>query len=158
MWKRTISTSLTTELPLFQTGRCLSCQFRTTAALSHLRAKPALTRQYATENNAKTKSNSKTDGAPITITRPPKKNGTPLRRPVQFEQNPGAKQTAQPGDSDFKPPQLDRPIGCAAPPMEGENTGVDERSLRQRRDDFVDYDKHLARRKELYALPHTAET
>lgn len=153
MWKQPVSIPLLTRLSLFQTGRCLSC----TAALSH-RVKPSSIRQYATENAAKTAGNSKTDGAPITITRPPRRDGPPLRRSVQFQQNPGTKQTAQPGDADFKPPQLDRPIGCAAPPEEGENTGVDSRSLRQRRDDFVDYDKHIARRKELYVGTHTAGT
>lgn len=148
MWKQPVSTPLLNGISLFQTGRCLSC----TAALAY-RAKPSSIRQYATGKPVETASNSKTDGAPITITRPPKRDGPPLRRSVQFQQNPGAKQTAQPGDADFKPPQLDRPIGCAAPPEEGENTGVDSRSLRQRRDDFVDYDRHLARRKELYVLP-----
>ncbi|OQE17305.1 hypothetical protein PENSTE_c021G09671 [Penicillium steckii] len=135
MWKRSISSSLTPEIHLLQTSRCLSCQFRTTTTLSHLRAFPSL-RTYATKNTPKPK-----DAAPIP--------GAPVRRPVQFESNPTLKRTVQPGDEEFIPPTLDRPIGTAAPPEAGENTGVDHRSIRQRRDEFVDYDRHIKRRKEL---------
>lgn len=98
-------------------------------------------RAYASLPDNK-KSNSPSPPPPVTNTAPPPVANTkpPLNQP-------GYKLRGKSDDSEeFHPTPLTRPIGMPNPPQPGENMGIDARSLRQRRDDFVDYDKHLAKR------------
>ncbi|KAL8770050.1 MAG: hypothetical protein Q9209_004088 [Squamulea sp. 1 TL-2023] len=55
----------------------------------------------------------------------------------------------EPKPQNFTPKPLSRPIGVLYPPQPGENSGIDPRSWREKRDDLFDYNKHLVRRKEL---------
>lgn len=48
-------------------------------------------------------------------------------------------------------PILNRPIGQPNPPSVTDNTGIDTRTREEKKADFVNYDRHLARRKELTA-------
>ena len=52
-------------------------------------------------------------------------------------------------DRDHTPRLLSAALGLPNPPLPGQNTGIDTRPWRQRRDDFLNYDKHLERRASL---------
>ncbi|KAF2154600.1 hypothetical protein K461DRAFT_284955 [Myriangium duriaei CBS 260.36] len=69
---------------------------------------------------------------------------TPTKPPPQDEFLDPSKETRAEG-----PRFLNRPLGVPTPPHAGQNLGKDTRTLRQRRDDFVNHDKHLQRRQKL---------
>ncbi|KAL2832146.1 ATP10 protein-domain-containing protein [Aspergillus cavernicola] len=135
MWKPSALFSTLLEPSLLQGSRCLSCQLRS-ATTTTLRSRPML-RSYATNNSNAEK---------------PVPAKPPTKRKHQIQQNASPSSSISPdnesGDQETIP-TLDRPMGSAIPPLEGQNTGVDSRSLQERRDDFVNYDRHIERRKEL---------
>ncbi|KAL4782992.1 ATP10 protein-domain-containing protein [Aspergillus varians] len=134
MWKPSVLVSSFLEPSLLQSSRCLSCQLRSATTV---RSRPSL-RPYATKNSNGEK--------------PPASTNTPTNRKLQFQQNAAPESSPpkqkDPSDEDFIP-TLDRPIGSGIPPQEGQNTGIDKRTLAQRRDDFVNYNRHIERRQEL---------
>lgn len=146
MWKSALPVAFTADLPLLQTSRCLSCQFRNPTILTRFRTKQYPVRHYASKTE---KPISPKDPAPVPRNRKNEAQNR-LSSAIEFKQNLTNHNGPQPGDEDFTPPHLDRPIGSPQPPVEGQNTGIDPRSMRQRRDDFTNYERHIERRKELY--------
>ena len=53
-------------------------------------------------------------------------------------------------DGELVPAPLNRPLGLPHPPQPGQNSGIDTRSWKQKREDFASYDKHIERRQDLY--------
>lgn len=68
------------------------------------------------------------------------------------EKPPGVPEDADAREKDFTPKRLLWPLGMDNPPRKGENSGLDTRTLQQKRDDFVNWEKHLEKRKRLYVL------
>lgn len=135
MLKSTSFSFLLDSSSFLQSGRCLGCQFRNAPLNSR-----SVRRHYASKNSP---GNEEKQAPPVAAeekTQPAE--ATPSADPIEGE-NPNA---------EFIPKPLDRPLGLVYPPQEWQNTGIDTRTLRQRRDDFVDYEKHIQRRKELYDI------
>ncbi|KIH86626.1 F1F0 ATP synthase assembly protein Atp10 [Sporothrix brasiliensis 5110] len=124
------------------TASCVLCQWRTFSTTGRTRrdTKPTIaskakagTSTPSAQPEALAEAGGEAKDAP-----PPKVNALP-NAPRSY-----GKRT-----DEFTPTPLPRPIGMPAPPMAGENSGIDARTLQQKRDDFVNYEKHLERRKEL---------
>ena len=63
-----------------------------------------------------------------------------------------APKSSETKEEEHVPKPLTRPLGLPNPPRPGQNNGRDIRTWRERRDDFLNYDKHLERRKQLFAI------
>lgn len=118
--------------------RCLTTTQRHYAALPSRPQPPAAAVPTSPKPNT-SRASANLPPAPLSI-HPP---SAPLFRPTPS--GPGLRKKRD-DDEDFTPYPLTRPIGMPNPPQPGENTGLDHRTLRQRRDDFHDYDKHLEKR------------
>lgn len=130
MLKPTSFSFLLDSSSFLQSGRCLGCQFRNATVRRH----------YASKSST---GNEEKQPSPTPEQKTQDAEEKPSPEPIEGE-NP---------NPEFIPKPLDRPLGLAYPPQEWQNTGIDARTLRQRRDDFVDYEKHIQRRKELYEPP-----
>ncbi|KAH7035308.1 ATP10 protein-domain-containing protein [Microdochium trichocladiopsis] len=148
---------------------CLGCQWRTFMSSTRLLAEPArksAAGAAAAPAATRTAGNITTErSASATTDKPPKTTpdsaaaaaaAAPGTSSLQRPPRPIAPATFEDAPRSygkrvetFEPKPLPRPIGLPYPPVPGENTGIDNRSLKERRDDFVDYDKHLQRRQEL---------
>ncbi|KAJ9226985.1 hypothetical protein DTO027B5_7451 [Paecilomyces variotii] len=131
MLKPTSFSFLLDSSSFLQSGRCLGCQFRNATPISR-----SVRRHYASKSST---GSEEKQPSPTPEQKTQDAEEKPSPEPIEGE-NP---------NPEFIPKPLDRPLGLAYPPQEWQNTGIDARTLRQRRDDFVDYEKHIQRRKEL---------
>ena len=131
MWKPSTFGFFVDSSLAFQSGRCLRCQFRRTQPKTFARL-------VSNGNNS-----SKKSALPLVD------HKSAVKPLTQQSAQPPVKQGGS-NVEEFTPKPLSRPLGLQYPPRPGENTGVETRSFRQRHHDFVDYEKHIERRRELF--------
>ncbi|KAL2259940.1 hypothetical protein VTK26DRAFT_6226 [Humicola hyalothermophila] len=121
-----------------RTATCLLCQWRSlSVSYRRLADKPPAPAPAPAPD-----SDPKATSPPATAANGPGKNAVPVTEgPLAHAPRSYGKAV-----KDFTPTPLSRPIGMNHPPSPGENTGIDKRSLKQRHQDFTNYEKHLQRR------------
>ncbi|KAI1631786.1 ATP10 protein-domain-containing protein [Biscogniauxia mediterranea] len=154
---------------------CFTCQYRTYSTNTYRQ----LAEQAAKTNANATATPTPTTPKPVASTRttPPRTaptRTTPTKTTATATTTPTTATTTAPPDSDpsskpvppssplkdaprswgqrvreFTPQPLSRPIGLTYPPKPGQNTGIDLRTFRQRREDLLSREKHLKRREEM---------
>lgn len=135
---------------------CLACQFRSFSTTYQRLAEPGpKTNRDRSAARTRTTSQDNVTGGEEAGAPPANPSGTSSPGPIEERPALGPDPLANAPRSygkrveKFMPTVLSRPIGMLYRPESGQNTGADLRSVKQRRDDFVNWDKHLRRREEL---------
>ncbi|CAK7198287.1 Mitochondrial ATPase complex subunit atp10 [Sporothrix eucalyptigena] len=119
------------------TASCMLCQWRTFSATARAR------------KDVKPEASAKPNAGAAPIKQAEADVEAPATPPPMPSPLAGAPRSYGKRVDEFTPTPLSRPIGMQTPPMAGDNSGIDARTLQQKHDDFVNYEKHLERRKEL---------
>ena len=131
----------TLSRPTQPTTTCLFCQF-----LPQIRS----SRRYQSTTNTSTPTTSTKSS---TVPPPSKKAQAAPNSELAEKQIATPQRRNRPHvrayDGELVPQPLNRPLGLPYPPQAGQNSGIDDRTWKQKRDDFASYDKHIERRQGL---------
>lgn len=120
----------------FRTGSSIICAAYQTKSVTARIPLPTAIRQLSSSSQKSNKT--PPVSPPSSSDKPPSTGGAKTPLPKAEIERP-----------DYTPVQLSRPVGLEFPPEPGQNTGDDKRTLQEKRDDFVNWDKHLAKRRML---------